>query len=679
MPKKPPLISVVMSVYNGEKYLQDAVDSILQQTFPDFEFLIINDGSTDSTSKMLEEFSKRDNRIKTIENEHNIGLTSSLNKGIMMAEGKYIARMDADDLSLSSRLEKQLEFLEQNPSHIAVGSSFYQIDDKSKITSFVSVLSDDKKIKNCLKSQNWLCHGSVLMRKDIFWECGGYDERFKYSQDYDLWLRMSERFRLSNIPEPLYYWRATLKAISKSNETDQKHDARLAVTEAENRRCTEITSKGHPFVSVIVPTYNRPEMLKGTIESILSQTYKNFEIIIVNDNGVEVKDIVNNLNTNNKIRYFKHAQNEGLASARNTGILMSKGTHIAYLDDDDIFYPEHLETLVDFLMNNNFKIAYTDAYCRHLKKNGDSFEIINKDVPYSSDFDKRRFLFENYIPVLCFLQEKECLLDENLFDPKLKRTEDWDLWIRLSRKWEFAHIKKITCEFSIYEDKDVSMSGRMEPFSWAALNMFYKYRVYAQNYPGIPMIQKKIINDALSLLKKTIQNSVGENAEKIILNSFDEPNIENIIKRLKLLVKQYKEFESDIYYLIALLCFKKREIDELVVGNAADSCYVKRFNFHELIEHQSSTSLSPSIIKDDNINLIGEVAALHSETASFYGEIVSLNKELENLRVDMPALLGENKALHNEITRIKSSMSWHITKPLRLMSFMLRWITRDER
>jgi glycosyltransferase involved in cell wall biosynthesis len=109
---------------------------------------VINDGSTDSSPIILEEYKKSDNRIRVINNERNIGLTKSLNNGVAIAEGKYIARMDADDLSLSYRFERQLDFLEKNPSFVAVGSAYYQLDENSKIESFMPVLSDYKEIKD---------------------------------------------------------------------------------------------------------------------------------------------------------------------------------------------------------------------------------------------------------------------------------------------------------------------------------------------------------------------------------------------------------------------------------------------------------------------------------------------------------------------------------------------------
>jgi O-antigen biosynthesis protein len=139
----------------------------------------------------------------------------------------------------------------------------------------------------------------------------------------------------------------------------------------ENRQegeVEEITGSEAPLVSVIVPTYNRPDMLAATLESILNQTYQRLEIIVVNDCGLEVENIAGWLNRQGNITYVRHACNRGLAAARNTGIKLARGKYLAYLDDDDLFYPDHLETLVTALEGSRFRVAYTDAHRAHQEK-----------------------------------------------------------------------------------------------------------------------------------------------------------------------------------------------------------------------------------------------------------------------------------------------------------------------
>ena len=229
-----PKITILMSVYNGEKYLREAIDSILNQTYKDFEFLIINDGSTDRTPKILQSY--KDQRIKIINNEKNIGLTKSLNKGLKIAKGEYIARMDADDISMAERLEKQVNFLDQKKNIGLVGTSHLKINEKGKILQPVRTLTDEKELKEKLLVANKFYHGSVMFRKVCIDKVGFYREEFKSSQDYDLWLRIADYFEMRNIPEILYKWRVNIKSISVAKLGQQAKYGSLAIKLAKERK-----------------------------------------------------------------------------------------------------------------------------------------------------------------------------------------------------------------------------------------------------------------------------------------------------------------------------------------------------------------------------------------------------------------------------------------------------------
>ena len=231
---KNPKVTVLMSVYNGEKYIQEAIDSILGQTFKDFEFLIINDGSTDKTGEILESYN--DPRIKIINNEKNIGLTKSLNKGLELATGKYIARQDADDISMPQRLEKEVEFLEQNRNVGLVGTDYLFINEKGKVVHIVKCLNGSRELKAKLLKGNQFGHGSVMLRRECIEKVGTYREEFKFAQDYDFCLRIAEAYDVANIPEPLYKWRINIESVSVKKKSLQDKYASLAIELAKERR-----------------------------------------------------------------------------------------------------------------------------------------------------------------------------------------------------------------------------------------------------------------------------------------------------------------------------------------------------------------------------------------------------------------------------------------------------------
>jgi len=231
---KNPKVTVLMSVYNGEKYLREAVDSILAQTFRDFEFLIINDGSTDRTGEILKSYS--DQRIKIINHEKNIGLTKSLNKGLRVAKGEYVARQDADDISMPERLDKEVAFLDTNKNVGLVGTDYFLINEKDKIIDKINCLTESKDLKEKLLEGNQFAHGSIVFKKECIEKVGMYREEFKFAQDFDFVLRISEIFHIANIPEFLYKWRINIDSVSVNKKTLQDKYALLAIELAKERR-----------------------------------------------------------------------------------------------------------------------------------------------------------------------------------------------------------------------------------------------------------------------------------------------------------------------------------------------------------------------------------------------------------------------------------------------------------
>jgi glycosyltransferase involved in cell wall biosynthesis len=219
-PLKRPGISVVMSVYNGEKYLQQSIDSIINQSFSDYEFIIINDGSIDNTQQILEECAKKDSRVKII-NHNNVGLTKSLNIGIKNAASNLIARQDADDISLINRLTLQYDLMQSSIDTVLCGSNgINRYEPLGREVSIPSKISNDN-IHEKLFFKNPFAHTSVMFRKCIFNEVGGYDEKFVRSQDFELWMRMSARGRLHYFDEPLVVRRVHDGMVTRNFNMEQ--------------------------------------------------------------------------------------------------------------------------------------------------------------------------------------------------------------------------------------------------------------------------------------------------------------------------------------------------------------------------------------------------------------------------------------------------------------------------
>jgi len=220
-----PLVSVVMAVYNGEHYLKPTVESTLNQTFKNFEFVIVNDASNDRTKEIIHSFN--DPRIKLYNNEKNIGQTKSLNAGLNVAKGKYIARIDAGDVSMPNRLQKQVAFIEKNKDITVLGTSAFRYDESGQIIDVVHMPRSPKGRLQRIFFASPLVHISVLMKRDIIESIGGYNEEYDVLADYELWSNLTKKgYGLSNLKEILAGYLVSPKSFGS------KHSMGKSLSEA---------------------------------------------------------------------------------------------------------------------------------------------------------------------------------------------------------------------------------------------------------------------------------------------------------------------------------------------------------------------------------------------------------------------------------------------------------------
>jgi glycosyltransferase involved in cell wall biosynthesis len=212
-----------MSVYNESDHISTAIESILNQTFRNFEFVIIDDGSTDRTPEIIKYYAEQDNRIKCLPNQTNEGLPASLNKGINHASGKYIARMDADDISLPRRFAKQVNYLDSNSDVHVIGSHTYLIGLDGQFIGEKSYPAGGRSVDQLKEQGPGIAHPSAMMRRSSLQQVGNYREPFTYAQDLDLWIRMADEFDspfLQIISEPLLKYRITPSQSNRHLVTD---------------------------------------------------------------------------------------------------------------------------------------------------------------------------------------------------------------------------------------------------------------------------------------------------------------------------------------------------------------------------------------------------------------------------------------------------------------------------
>jgi len=211
-----PKVTVLMPVYNGEQYLREAIDSILEQTFKDFEFLIINDGSTDRSREIVESY--YDPRIRLVHNESNIGLIATLNKGLELARGEYIARMDSDDISYSERLEIQVNFMDFHKQIIACGTWAKFINTEGEIVHYGRSPAG-KKMENLFWIPSPIIHPTVMIKRQPLGQLRYND--YQYSEDYDFFLNLKAKGKIDNISEYLLSYRQHDKNITSRHRIIQ--------------------------------------------------------------------------------------------------------------------------------------------------------------------------------------------------------------------------------------------------------------------------------------------------------------------------------------------------------------------------------------------------------------------------------------------------------------------------
>lgn len=229
-------LSIVLPVFNGGDYLKAAIESILNQTFTNFELIILNDGSTDESIKVIKHFAEKDSRIVVVDRE-NRGLVATLNQGVQLARADLIARMDADDVSMPARLKIQYEFMLNNPDIVAAGTGYMLVDERSnKIRKFLPEVSNEVLQVQALRASTPICHPTAIFRKREFLSVGGYREEAMLAEDLDLWLRIGEQGNIGNVSDVLLNYRQHSNSLSESKQIKQIAVMNAVALEACSRR-----------------------------------------------------------------------------------------------------------------------------------------------------------------------------------------------------------------------------------------------------------------------------------------------------------------------------------------------------------------------------------------------------------------------------------------------------------
>jgi glycosyltransferase involved in cell wall biosynthesis len=246
-----------------------------------------------------------------------------------------------------------------------------------------------------------------------------------------------------------------------------------------------------PLVSILVPTYNRKWLLPRTLKSLLNQSYKNLDIVLVNDAGEDVQDVVNELN-DSRINYIQNQSNLNLAGTRNVALKHAKGNYICLCDDDDIYLPYAIEFRMYMIKKLNAEIVYTRSLLDHWHKTDNGYQSVQKTLYWDSEYNKDLILIQNIAPCLNPLFSRKSWEDSNYwFDETLTTTEDHDFWIALSRRHDFHNLQLVDAECSQRDDKS-QMTNNLD-FSKNWIKVFKKWRHTAENFQYVKESQNNIL------------------------------------------------------------------------------------------------------------------------------------------------------------------------------------------
>lgn len=573
-----PFFSIVVPCYNREKYIFECLESVLNQEFNDFELIVVDDGSCDSTVSIVDSF--KDKRIRLIRIEHAGGPTAR-SVGILAASGDFVIALGSDDVFLPGALERIAGTIKEFPTYdVYYGDLeiFYENDGSSSFTKYPDYASVD--ILPILIKGNCLPDGGTAIRRELFKTYGGYDTSFVRCHDYQLWTRLAASAKFKKVDSVNYQWRIHGNNLSSTKSRffegkvvldaflrypvsrlfpDLKDDSAgelesslrvisileglgeytLAIRQAYKlaRSGFDMSSRLEgllkvagsnysPMFSVILTTFNRPELLEFALDSLSKQTLKDFEVVLVNDFGVPVEGLLSSYDI--PITYIRQKKNLGVAAARNIGIKASSGENIVFLDDDDFFRPDHLQTLADCLDDNPGAVVYSDACFIVEEVEGGNRKVLSEEVRYAHDnYSKYRLMVDNYIPVNTFSFPKRLFESIGEFDVSLKGLEDWDFLIRLANVSNFYHVSKQTVEVRMR-----TASADPERRSVQA-HSFYP-EIYQEIYRRYPSPNQFVKNERNKLLKRMGIDASGSHTAdiNIWLNSRHVENHRDHIKDL---------------------------------------------------------------------------------------------------------------------------------------------------
>jgi len=506
-----PTVSVIIPTWNRVKETDRAIRSVLRQTYQDFEIIIADDGSTDQTEYVFSSYP--DKRVKYMRLAHTGLPAAARNAALHQAIGDWVAFLDSDDTWLPKKLSSQMDYLDSHPIVKLVCTNAYIYNSgKNKGLFFRSNNSIADTLESLIDHSNFIITSSVLTRRDLLLEYGGFSEAISNRgiEDFDLWAQLCNEYSFHYINQPLVnysdnqnqsirsdvsnlnYQIGMLKIYERTLQLqlEQKKNSnsleRLLVRRIYQLRrslgdwCiipnSEVIFKD-PEVSIILPVYNGEKFILESVFSILDQTYRNFELIIINDGSTDhTAQLLASISDARVV--IHHQKNQGIVASLNTGIALARGEYIARQDHDDIALPSRIEKQLIFLeINPDVGLIGTRAEVW----GEDNVRIRELDLPISDFALKVKLLFDNPFVHSSIMIRKAILNTVGTYNPDFASSamEDYDLWSRVSGICKIANLEE---QLQIYRDVTTSITKtKKNNFQFRKIISFRNIRTWINN------------------------------------------------------------------------------------------------------------------------------------------------------------------------------------------------------
>lgn len=573
-------VTIVIPVYNGSNFMKVAIDSAIAQTYDNKEILVINDGSTDNgeTEKIALSYG---NKIRYIKKE-NGGVATALNLAIKEMKGDYLSWLSHDDIYKPYKIEKQIETIKKLEDKTTIlFSNVELIDEKGEIfctTNYSNLMTHEELCQGIYPVIKGTVNGcSMLISKKCFDKVGLFNENLKTSNDYEMWLRLFKEFKSYLIEEPLIQYRIhknqdTTKSpytLKEANKLWVDIINNLTVKEIEGwsfepfnvymdlyfqmyyskyneaypvayKKAKEIYDKSTPKVSIIMPCYNSEKYIEKAIQSVLDQTYRNFELIIIDDDSTDKTwEIIEQYAKKDfRVICTKKDENEkGISKSMNKGIEMARGKYITRMDSDDIIIPEKIFRQVQFL-DKNEEYGVCSVNIAMMDNLGN---IYNENVyPEQKVPSEWTFLWTNPVPNAPCMYRTNIIKDNNITFSNLRTAEDYDFLEKLITKTK-VYMINLPLYYYRYNEKSTYNRNRIETFK-NSLDISKRY--YME-------VTKKNTPDFYKFLTWFYTNEDEPIIEDVqVINEFLEKTAKEFKEYYKWTDEQYSNVKTDILKII---------------------------------------------------------------------------------------------------------------------------------